>query len=132
MPAWFLALALVGIFSGSVLTYGQALDAEERHRAPRRLAKRGQGHAAPTRLRDYARASLTPVAAPGSVSPRPPPAKLASVKTATAPDPRLQGILVGMGFRAPEAKDAISKLPSSAAASPLGDQVKAALALLSK
>ena len=37
-----------------------------------------------------------------------------------------------MGFKVPEAKDAISKLTPSAASQPLGEQVKSALALLSK
>jgi hypothetical protein len=47
-------------------------------------------------------------------------------------DPRLQGTLVGMGFKVPETKDAIGKLPPSVAGAPLGDQVKAALSLLSR
>jgi Holliday junction resolvasome RuvABC DNA-binding subunit len=41
-------------------------------------------------------------------------------------------MLVGMGFKAQEARMAIAKLPPSASKVALGDQVKAALANLSK
>jgi hypothetical protein len=150
MPPWFLALALVGIFSGSVLTYSQALDAEKRSRRPRTARPRGPRTPAPrtaralhqeprpheTALRKLiARPterptpepapSFRPAAPPGSVHPKP-------VPSGVALDPRLPGILVGMGFKVPEAKEALGKLPAALTRAPLADQIKGALALLSK
>ena len=75
------------------------------------------------------------------MSPKPVPVRAAPsapsrAASPTAPpgafDSRLEGILVGMGFKAAEARTAIAKLPPSASKVALGDQVKAALANLSK
>ena len=153
---WFLGICALGILTGGALTASEALVAEEayqrdRDRAPR-AARRVAAPRTASRIRGASRDLLKtprsagqraaeaetvslpvslPAAPPGSVSPRP-----ARVASPTAPpgafDERLEGVLVGMGFKAAEARAAIAKLPPSASKVALGDQIKAALAQLSK
>jgi hypothetical protein len=141
---WFLGISALAILTGGALTASEALVAEDSyqrawrgHQEPRRRA-RSKG--ASTSIRVHVEAALKPVAAPGSVSPKPvapanvsprpaPVARPAPGKV-VAPDARLQGILVGMGFKVPEAKDAIGKIAYPGA--PFQDQIKEALGHLSK
>lgn len=145
---WFLGISALAVLTGGALTAAEALVAEEayqanksRRRPPERPA-RVEAAKAPSRIRKHVEAALSPPppsykpsAPPGSVSPRPTSVAVQRASPTAPPgaaDPRLEAILVGMGFKAAEAKMAIGKLPPSAAKVALGDQVKAALAHLSK
>jgi hypothetical protein len=152
---WFLGISALAVLTGGALTAAEAVAAEDNYqrargrtaKAPRR-APPPRTPSSPSRIRElsrdilkapkaarepaaHAETVLKPVAAPGSVSPKP-----ARVASPTAPpgaaDGRLEGLLVGMGFKSAEARAAIAKLPPSVAKISLQDQLKAALAQLSK
>lgn len=132
----FLILAFLGVAAGGVLTGFEA--AQEPVGTPRRRALPRARRAAtgPRRGAPEPR-TARPSLPPGSTSIRrlvtpPDVPKPAPTRVAAAVDPRLQGILVGMGFKVPETKEAIGKMPTTLAAAPLQDQLKGALALLSK
>ena len=132
----FLILAFLGVAAGGVLTGFQAAE-QEPHYRPRRALPRAHGPRPGARRATPEPRGARPSTPPGTTAIRsfvtPPAAAPRSAAPArVVVDPRLQGILVGMGFKVPEAKEAIGKLTPSVAAAPLGDQVKGALALLSK
>lgn len=135
---WFLGIAALGILTGGALTASEALVAEESyqtHKGRQGAPQRARSTKPATRIRTHVEAALRPVTAPGSVSPKPAPVAVQRSSPTAPPgavDERLYGILVGMGFKAAEANGAIGKLPPSTAKVALGDQVKAALALLAK
>lgn len=128
---WFLGISALAILTGGALTASEAIAAEDSyrqgHQEPR---KRARSRVAPTGIRRHVEAVLEPAAPPGSVSPRPTPVARPAPGKVVAPDARLQGILVGMGFKVPEAKDAIGKIRYPGA--PFQDQIKEALGYLSK
>ena len=127
---WFLGISALAILTGGALTASEAVVAEDAYRRGRpEPRRRARSKGAPTDIRQHVEAVLKPAAPPGSVSPRPALVRPAPGKV-IAPDPRLQGILVGMGFKVPEAKDAAGKVKYPGA--PLQDQIKEALGYLSK
>ena len=131
---WFLGISALAILTGGALTASEAIVAEDSYQRARRERheprRRAQPSRVPTSLRAHVETVLKPVAAPGSVSPRPAPVVRPAPGKVVAVDPRLQGILVGMGFKVPEAKDAIGKVRYPGA--PFQDQIKEALGHLSK
>jgi hypothetical protein len=133
----FLILAFLGVATGGVLTgfeaAGRAPEPHPRRRRlpaqhprhephPRALAGRPSTPPGTTAIRAF-------VTAPTAVRASPPPP---APKVTPSVDPRVQGILVGMGFKVPEAKDALAKMPPHLASAPLNEQLKGALALLAK
>lgn len=127
---WFLGISALAILTGGALTASETIAAEDSYRRGRpEPRRRARSKGAPTGIRQHVEAVLKPAAPPGSVSPRPALVRPAPGKV-VAPDPRLQGILVGMGFKVPEAKDAAGKVKYPGA--PLQDQIKEALGYLSK
>jgi hypothetical protein len=133
VPLLFALLAIGGFLGGGVLTYFDATEPPKGRRSlrpvpsPARPATAPGTHKAPSPKPTKLRA-LVERQAPLRAVATPPPPKARVV----AIDARLQPVLVGMGFRVPEARDAVSKLPASLAEAPFQDQVKAALALLAK
>lgn len=148
---WFLGISALAILTGGALTASEALVAEEAYqrgrRGPTRPAeqpRRARRPSTTTHIRELSRSilkapkpprehppeTLRPVAAPGSIVPRV--VRASPTAPPGAADGRLEGLLVGMGFKAGEARVAIAKLPPSVAKISLQDQLKAALAQLSK
>jgi hypothetical protein len=132
----FLILAFLGVAAGGVLTGFEAAGrAPEPSPRRRRLPAPRAHHTPPKTL--SGRPSTPPgttairafVTAPTAVRASPPPP---APKVTPSVDPRVQGILVGMGFKVPEAKDALAKMPPHLASAPLNEQLKGALALLAK
>jgi hypothetical protein len=117
------ALAVLGVVAGGVLTYHEATEPRGRKGPQEPRSARPSLPPGTTQ----ARAPTTAIRALSATRAAPPDRLLA-----IAPDPRLQGALVGMGFRAPEVKAALAKMPTRLATEPFGEQVRGALALLAK
>lgn len=133
MPLLLALLALGAFLGGGVLTYFDATEPPKGRRSlrpvpsPARPVTAPGTHKAPSPKPTKLRALVKPQRHLRAVA-TPPPPKARVV----ALDARLQPVLVGMGFRVPETKEALSKLPPNVASEPFQDQVKAALALLAK
>lgn len=125
-----MGLGVVGLVGGAFLSGAEAMRGPEEPRRTRwpaiargeRKSRVRQAYERTVRapLHSQAARAPAPAAAPGSLSPK------------VGADPRLEGALVNMGFHKMQAQAAIAKMSAAQKGAEFGEQVRSALAHLSK